>query len=259
MSRLLEKIKECTSAEAQPMGFGAARRASRLCPVLIARLASDSIGSLKERLDGADAIIAPAGALKKMKDAAPEAIWGGWLAGEAGDEAGDAAEAGGDFLVFHAEQTPLTLLENKDAGRVMLADVSAEGGLLRAISGVPADAVLAGGEPLEGNSLSWQKLLYLQRLADFVKQPLLAPVPLDITEKELETLWGSGVVGMVVELTGREAADSLGKLRKMLGGMDFSAGKKGKGAAVLPRLAPEPEPSKAPPTEVPEIEPEEDD
>ena len=257
MSRLLEKIKECTRAEAQPMGFRVARKAARLCPILIARLAATGIKDLKERLAGADAVIVPASAqaAREIKEAAAGIVWGAWLDGEM-DEV---SEGGGDFVVFRAEETPLTLLENVDISKVLLADVSAEGGLLRAVSGVPADAVLASGEALDGPSLTWQKLLYLQRLADFIKQPLLAPVPLNANGDELKVLWGSGVVGMVAEINGQEPVGSLGKLRKLVDATDFIISKKEKGSAVLPRLAAEPEKAEAVPTEVPEIEPEEGD
>ena len=258
MSRLLEKIKECTRAEAQPMGFRVARKAGRLRPILIARIVSAGVKNIKERLAGADAIIAPASAkgIREIKDAAAGIIWGGWL--EDGD-ADEVSKSGGDFVVFKAEEMPLALLGNKEIGKVLLADVSAEGGLLRAVSGVPVEAVLASGGLLEGASLTWQKLLYLQRLADFIKQPLLASVPLEVSEEELKALWGSGVVGLVVELSGQEPVGSLSELRKLVDGIDFTASKKERGSAVLPRMAAEPEKAEAAPTEVPEIEPEEDD
>ncbi len=254
MSRLLDRIKECTCVETQPMGFRVARRAARLCPIIVARLTSAGIEDLEERLDGADAVIVTADTIEDVKRL--DIIQGVWLDSE-NVHAVSKAEA--DFVVFKAEETGLGLLEDEKSGKVILADVFAEGGLLRAISGTPADAVMAAGEPLGGDSLNWQQLLYYQRLSDFVKQPLLAPVPLTLSEKELLTLWSSGVVGLVAEIDGREAVDSLNKMRQLVDATDFAAARKEKGIAVLPRLSAEPQKSEESTPELPEIEPEEDE
>jgi hypothetical protein len=236
------------------MGFRVARKATRLCPIVVARLTASGIKNLKERLDGADAVIAPADAIEDIKGL--DVIWGARLDGGTADEV---SKAGGDFVVFKAEETGLGLLEDEKIGKVILADVSAEGSLLRAISGIPVDAALAVGESVGGGSLNWQQLLSYQRLSDFIKQPLLAPVPFKVSEKVLQALWGSGVVGLVVELDGSEEAGSLKKLRQLVDDTDFATAKKEKGSAMLPRLSAEPQKSEEAPSEIPEVDPEEDE
>jgi len=102
MSRLLDRIKECTRVEAQPMGFRVARKAARLCPIVVARLTAPGIKNLKERVDGADAVMAPTIAIEDVKGL--DVIWGARLDDGTVDEV---SKAGGDFVVFKAEETEL--------------------------------------------------------------------------------------------------------------------------------------------------------
>jgi hypothetical protein len=245
MSRLFEKLKKYTMTETQPIGFGVTKVVTKLRPLLIARLTSQDIGNLAGQLVGADAIIIlvsnkgqVTNTKKELNGTTENTIWGGWLKDDAAEVAQMVHEAGGDFVVFNSAITPLILLENKELGKVLAVDVSLESDLLRAVASIPADVVLAVGEALESPILSWQHLMSIQRLADFIRQPLLVPVSSKISATELEVLWGSGVAGVVVELSGKESMASFGELREVIDGIEFSSRRRDKTGAVLPKSIP---------------------
>ena len=246
MSRLFEKLKEYTMTETQPMGFGVAKVIAKLRPLLIARVTLQDVGNLTGQLVGADAVIVlisnkrpVTDTIKGLDSIAENTVWGGCLEDGAVEVAQKVYEAGGDFVVFNAAITPLILLENEELGKVLTVDVSLEGDLLRAVAAIPADVVLAVGEALEGPIFSWQHLMSIQRLADFIRQPLLIPVSLKISATELEVLWGSGVAGVVVEVSGKESVASLRELRELIDGIEFSSRRRGKTGAVLPKPTPD--------------------
>ena len=247
MSRFIEKLKQVSQGAAQPIGFRTAPSAARLRPLLVARLAGPDIADLAGRLAGADAALVPISqegpgteSLKKIYKSAGDIIWGGWLKGAVPKAVKQATSAGGDFVVFTAADTPLSLLENDELGKVLAVEASLDEGLLRAIAGLPADAVMVYGESLKGSMLTWRHLMLFKRFASLVAQPLLVPVPAAVSAKDLQTVWEAGVMGVVVEVTDKQPLNRLKELRRLIDGLTPpSSRKRGEMQAVVPGVTAE--------------------
>ena len=245
MSKFIDKLNRLSRGETQPIGFRAREPASPKPKIqLVAILAQESAESLTGRVVGADAgllrIVKPSTgveALPKLSQALPDIPWGGWLQGKGLGGLKQLSKAGCDFIVFPATDTPLTLIENKEAGRILEVEASLSEGLLRAVNELPIDAVLVASEQKEGYSLTWQHLMLFQRFAGLLTKPLLVSIPAKVTGSELQALWEAGVSGVVVELSPEQPQDGLSKLRQVIDKLEFSLPRRReKVEALLPRL-----------------------
>lgn len=232
MSRFIEKLKQVAQGVAPPMGFRTVARAGRLRPLLLASLDDAASPGAGDYIAGADAVLAPiagagAAAIKKLAGPKGGIIPGGRLEEAAGDELSKSDAAALDFVVFPTASLSLPILEAGAIGRVLEVEVSADSVLLRAAARLPVDAVLAGGGE---QSLTWQRLMVIQRLADLVDKPLLVPVAAGASPKELQALWDIGVDGFVVA-----AGAGLKKLRLAIDGLEPpSKGRRGGQMALVP-------------------------
>ncbi|MEE8205278.1 MAG: hypothetical protein V3T68_04420, partial [Dehalococcoidales bacterium] len=196
---------------------------------------------------GADAWLLPivklpseAKRLKKITQVAPGNLWGGWLkdSGQSGIKRN--VQAGCDYVVYTAADTSLKVLENDELGKVLAVEASLDEGLLRAIAGLPADAVMVYGEPLKGSMLTWRHLMLFKRFASLVAQPLLVPVPAAVSAKDLQTVWEAGVMGVVVEVTDKQPLNRLKELRRLIDKLTPpSSSKRGEMQAVVPGVTAE--------------------
>jgi len=245
MSKFIDKLNRLSRGETQPIGFRAREPASPKPKIqLVAILAQESAESLTGHVVGADAgllrIVKPSTgveALPKLSQALPDIPWGGWLQGKGLGGLKQLSKAGCDFIVFPATDTPLTLIENKEAGRILEVEASLSEGLLRAVNELPIDAVLVASEQKEGYSLTWQHLMLFQRFAGLLTKPLLVSIPAKVTGSELQALWEAGVSGIVVEISPEQPQDSLSKLRQVIDKLEFSLPRRReKVEALLPRL-----------------------
>jgi hypothetical protein len=242
MSRFIEKLKQITHGAVQPMGFKTVARAGRPQPLLVASLADAVSPGAGADIAGADAVLAPisgAGAIIKLAGPKGGIIPGGRLTEAAGDELSKSGVAGLDFVVFPAASLSLPILEIEGTGRVLEVEASADSVLLRAAARLPVDAVLVGGD---GQPLTWQRLMEIQRLVDLVDKPLLVPVAARANQKELQALWDMGVGGFVVE-AGAGPKDGLSKLRRVVSDLTPpSKSRRGEQGAIVPPLGGQPEP-----------------
>ena len=245
MSKFIDKLNRLSRGETQPIGFRAREPASPKPKIqLVAILAQESAESLTGHVVGADAgllrIVKPSTgveALPKLSQALPDIPWGGWLQGKGLGGLKQLSKAGCDFIVFPATDTPLTLIENKEAGRILEVEASLSEGLLRAVNELPIDAVLVASEQKEGYSLTWQHLMLFQRFAGLLTKPLLVSIPAKVTGSELQALWEAGVSGIVIEISPEQPQDSLSKLRQVIDKLEFSLPRRReKVEALLPRL-----------------------
>lgn len=245
MSKFIDKLNRLSRGETQPIGFRAREPASPKPKIqLVAILAQESAEGLTGHVVGADAgllhIVKPSTgveALQKLSQALPDIPWGGWLQGKGLGGLKQLSKAGCDFIVFPATDTPLTLIENKEAGRILEVEASLSEGLLRAVNELPIDAVLVASEQKEGYSLTWQHLMLFQRFAGLLTKPLLVSIPAKVTGSELQALWEAGVSGVVVEISPEQPQDSLSKLRQVIDKLEFSLPRRReKVEALLPRL-----------------------
>ena len=248
MSRFIDKLSQVSQGMSQSMGFRRTQPASEKPKILlIASLIGTSVGGLADYVTGADAgllripkLSSGAKTLKEMSQAMSDIPWGGWLRNT--DQSGikQMAKAGCDFVVFPAANTPLALLQNDEIGKILEVESSLSEGLLRAVNELSIDAVLIAAEQEGEYFLTWHHLILFQRFADLLTKPLLASIPPNVTANELQTIWGAGVDGVVIEAGAGQPADRLKKLRQVIDKLAFpSQRKRGKAEALLPHIGSE--------------------
>jgi len=245
MSRFIDKLNQVSRVVPQSIGFGRAQSVSEKPKILlIANLTEASVGGLADYVAGADAgllhlpkLSSGAKTLKEISQAVPDVPWGGWLKDINKDKMGQLAEAGCDFVVFPAANTPLVLLQDDELGKILEVEASLSEGLLRTVNELPVDAVLIAAERKEGDFLTWHHLMLFQRFADLLTKPLLTSIPSNITANELQAIWEAGVDGVVIEVETGQPTDRLKKLRQVIDKLAFpSQRKQGKAEALLPYI-----------------------
>jgi hypothetical protein len=135
---------------------------------------------------------------------------------------------GCDFLVFDAEKSPLILLREGDMGRILKFGPSLPDGLIRTTAQLPIDAVLIGDD----TSLTVQRLMVCQHLANLVHKPLLTTTPIGIPGEALKELWETGLVGVVVEVAG-DTKEGLSGLRHAIDALPLSRRRRREKAEVM--------------------------
>jgi hypothetical protein len=232
MSKFIDKLKAVSQVGSQPMGFKKAATPQKPKMLLAATLTEANIENLADYTGGADAAIL---SLPKTPPAKSDIPWGSWL-----KDAGEVklAEAGFDFFVFPAD-TPLAVLQDSKAGKILEVGASLNEGLLKTIDELPVDAVLTTGEKDKGKLLSWRHLMLCRRCADLMNKPLLASVPATVGSNELEALWAAGVVAVVVETPPK---GKIAELRQIIDKLDFPPPSRQKRIEpLLPRVSEEKE------------------
>ncbi len=202
------------------MGFRAAGASPKPKVVLVAHIAAGA------KAAGADAVllsVPKTGAKSPKISAIP---WGGWLKDVSGPGVKQLGEGGADFIVFPAASVSKAVLEEEKLGKVVEVEPALDAGLLKAIDGLPVDAVLiAEVKP----SLTWQDLMLFRREANILTKPLLVTVSPDITSSELQALCEAGVAGVV-------AGGKLDKLRQMIDTMPAPKAAKSRVEPLVPRM-----------------------
>ena len=258
MSQLIDKLNQVARVVPQSMGFGAIRSVpTKPKLLLIVRLIQTyDADRLADYAAIADAVLftgsgAGAKAAEKPVPPSPGVPWGAWLEDIRGEETGPLAEAGGDFVVFPAEIALAATVPDK-AGKILQIAPSINEGLLRAINELPVDAVLLADAEEEKRRLTWHHLMLFQRLANLLNKPVLVSLPANVTESELQSLWKTGVDGIVVNVETGQPAKRLQELRQTIDRLTFPPRSRGKMEALLPRVGTEP-------SAVTEVEEEEED
>jgi hypothetical protein len=244
MSRFIDQLNRAARATSQPMGFRTARTVSSESRILL--IASLAPGGVTERLadcaDGADAVLLrlakvgpTAKTLPKAAAALPVLPWGVWLEDTSAKRLATLAGAGGDFAVFPAASQAAAATPEAKTGLILQLEPSLGDSLLRTVNDLPVDAVLADDTHEAGATIAWHQLMALQRLSNLLTKPLIAPIPLNITDGELKALWEAGVDAVVVEVDTTQPK-RLGELRRSIGQLPpRSLRKSGKAEALLPR------------------------
>ena len=249
MSRFIDRLKQISRAEPQPIGFGTKHPVSPKPRLqLVASLAQAGAEDLADRVAGADAGLLRIAktstggkAIEKMAQTVPDIPWGGWLPAGGQGEIKQIIKAGGDFVIFPAS-SPLTTLENSELGKILEIETSLSEGLLRAVNELPVDAVLVAPEEKEAYFLSWQHLMLWRRFADLLTKPLLVPIPDQVTADELQALWEAGVDGVITKVAAEQPQDRLKELRQVIDKLAFpSPHPREKMEPLVPRISQEPE------------------
>ena len=251
MSRLIDKLKQVSKDAPQPIGFRTAHPISSKPPMLlIASLTQiENIDSPTVSIIGADAVllhsakgVPSARTLQNIAPSLPDIPWGSWLEDTSEKRMEMIAELGGDFVVFPTASAVLAADQEDKIGKILQVPLSLNEGLLKAVNDLPVDAVLAVTEQEKECSLTWHHLMVLQRFVNILTKPLLASMPPNVTDNELKALWGTGVDGVVVEVSSRQPTGRLEELRQAINGLaSLTPRKRGKAEALIPHISGEPD------------------
>jgi hypothetical protein len=146
----------------------------------------------------------------------------------------DLAKAGLDFLIFEPETTPAAALLNNDLGYVLAIGGSPDENYLRSLAPLNLDAFYLDDLP---SPLTVARQLELTRIGVFGGRPILARVPADASQTDLECLRAAGVVGLLVE-----DASGIARLKKTVMSLPPRRARKDERPSVavsLPRSQPD--------------------
>ena len=180
--------------------------------------------------------------LEKLCESQEGTPGGGWIKSSSSSTIKKTLNIACDFIVFSVD-TQFNILPKDKIGRILEADLSWSEVLLRTVNDLPVDAIFLAGKDAE-LTITINRLMQLQRLIYAVNKPILAAVPANISEAELQALWDMGVSAVVVEATDAESAKRLSAIRQDIDKLKPSAArKKARSSPILPRIsAEEPKP-----------------
>jgi hypothetical protein len=185
---------------------------------------------------GADAVvIGSPGSAASPNDAkqAEGAIAGGWLDGRA-DGASKACKDGGfDFVLFDPDKTASTAVLEEGIGYVISVPNDVSDNELRAIEGFSLDALYVG--EIKG-AMTVRKQMELRRMFGLARKPLMASIPAELSQSELQALRDTNVV-----VVASDSADGVDKLRKLIDALPPRSRRKEdpeRPIAMVPRSAP---------------------
>ncbi len=216
MSRFIDRLKQLIGKTTQPIGFRPGGQAVSRLKIQIVGLMTDTIPDTGLEKD-ADAVIVRRA--EDMKPAGANCVpYGIQLKQGNTGETGTPVKTGADFLVFPTKMK-FDAIPRKGTGKILEVDSRTGEMLLRAVNGLPIDAVLVTHEYAQ-EAFCWQDLLEIQRITGLISKPLLVTLPGQVTADDLQALWAAGVAGVVVEVTGKTTA-RIGELRKMIEGLEY--------------------------------------
>ncbi len=240
MSRLIDKFQKAAKSSPQPMGFRTARDAVKEPGILLIVGAPpeaiknvNDIGKAGAVLVRPDAALTPKN-VQKIIAALPDVPAGLYIEDADDKELEALAEAGADFFIFPASGRIIPAANDKKTGRILQVESSLDDSLLRAVNGLPVDAVLVS-DTFTGGALSWHELMIFQHLGNTLAKPLIFNIPADITEDEMKALFEAGADGVLVDGSALKAGD-LKKIMESIAKLPpRAARKRGRIEVMLPR------------------------
>ena len=226
MSRFIDKLKQASQSEPQPMGFRKEISVSRPRLLLVAEVKDGAAAGVVE---GVDAVLLE-GTAKNTPAKTDIPVGIRLFGGKAGKLEGI------DYVVIKPE-TPVTIAGDEKIGKVIAVEASLEMGLLRALEDLPLDALFIIGDGTQTQIVTWQYLMLCKRFSAISGKPVLAAVSPDVSQGELQLLWEVGVDGVVVKVAPGQPVERLRELRQMIDGLTLpSRRKRMKARAVVPSL-----------------------
>lgn len=239
MSKLLDKLEQVSEGRGQPLGFGAAVNRAKMLPMLIIGGISEGNAKLAVNAEKAnvDAILVTIEHPKKKDDAVSQLKsadikipWGLALDTVTRGDIDQLIEAGCDFVAFSPAKTPAAILSEEKIGKVLQIDPSLEDNLARAINRLSVDAVLLDPASEDESLLTVNQLMAYERLAAVAGKQILAMIPADFPVEDIESLWGIGARGVVVDLAVKDPDERLIQVKEAIG--KLPTGKKKPGGKI---------------------------
>lgn len=206
MSKLIDKLEHIQAGNPQPLGFGALSSQGRTASMLlIASMAAKDAAKTKDLGSlGVDGVIVRAEDPASAKAPGDGLLWGAWLNGANNDGVDSLKESGCDFIVFDPEKMPLSVLDRKDQGRVLVLGTELSVDQRRTVDSLPVDVVLIAPDR-DSDSLTVKGLMDILTLAWGTGKSALLSWNGPLTKSELEGLRGADIIGIVVDTSKAEA------------------------------------------------------
>ncbi|MFC2058656.1 hypothetical protein ACFLTS_03300 [Chloroflexota bacterium] len=244
MSKLLEKLDKLAEGRAQPLGFSAALARAKISPmVIIAKVALADVAVVDSALKGgADALLLPVNKLGKDKKALSDIVsavvgipWGVSLEAVNKKDTEQLTKLGCDYVIFDADKTPAATLGVEQIGKVLHLDTSLSDNLIRTIGRLSVDAVLLSLDADSEPSLTVRQLMDYERLVSGVGKHALVALPTGFSVADVESLWGIGVRGVVLDMYGDRPEEKLSQLKEAIQKLPATPKKaRKKSMAILP-------------------------
>jgi hypothetical protein len=251
MSKLLEKLERISEGSSQPLGFGPAVTRTKIAQMLtIASVPAGNAQLITAATDeGADALLLTvenlekdSKALAKMNRAKAEIPWGVSLGAASKEDVAQLIELGCDYVIFNPAQTAATVLIEERIGKVLKIDASLPENLVKAINRLQVDAVLLSLAGEDESTFTVHQLMVLERLAGSTGKYVLVTIPSGLSTGDVEILWGLGVRGVVVNITGEKSEQRLSQVKEAIQKLPTTHKKsKEKFRATLPAAGRSPE------------------
>jgi hypothetical protein len=239
MSRFIDKLKQASQSEPPPMGFRTAQKSCKPRLLIVAAINQSDALNAVDITDKADALLFTAQKAAELK-AVEKAVKSSDIpcgCRISGNYTVDFEKTALDFVVFTEEMPASSLLKSEKTGRIIVAEESMTGEMIRILDSMPEDVIFLDDKSTEKLSLTWQKLAVYKRFSALSAKPLLIPVPLNLTADELQAVWDMGVDGLVVNVSDSESFDGLEKLRQTVENLvSPSQHKHNKSRALVPQV-----------------------
>ena len=225
MSKLMEKLERISEGNGQPMGFGAAVTRTKISQMLA--IASVPAGNAQlitaATKEGADALLLTvenlekdSKALAKMNRAKAEIPWGASLEAASKEDIEQLIELGCDYVIFNPANTPAAVLIEERIGKVLRVEASLPENLVKAINRLQVDAVLLSPAGRDESTFTVYQLMVLERLVGSTGKYILANMSAGLSTSDIEILWGLGVRGVVVNMTGEQPEQKLSQVKEAI-------------------------------------------
>ncbi len=218
------------------MGFHAVKAESRRPRIqLVVNITGAKVKSQVKEIAGADAVVLPATASGEGSN-----LFGAWLTKGDAAEAEKAMNNGADFIIIPA--TGMVLPPEMKIGKILQIEPAITDVLLRTVNELSVDAVLLAEEKENGSSLTWKRMMLIQRFSSMLSKPLMIEVTPGISETELQMVWDAGISGVLLKTDAENAESVVSDLRTLVDKLAFpTKRKREKSLAFLPRLEAKPE------------------
>ncbi|UCC60832.1 MAG: hypothetical protein JSV02_03150 [Dehalococcoidia bacterium] len=225
MSKLIEKLERISAGGGQPLGFGAAvNRAKILQMVVVAGIPEGNTKQVSLAAEaGADAVLLAIEQPKNKDEVLAQLSgmkidipWGVAVDTVTREEMQQLAEAGCDYVIFSPTKSPAAVLGVEKIGKVLRIDASLSDNMARAINRLDVDAVLLSPVGEDEPRLTVQQLMVYEYLAGYAGKYLVAAVPPGFAVDDIESLWGLGVRGVIVDLAVKEPEQRLSQVMEAI-------------------------------------------
>lgn len=236
MSKFIDTLEKVFRPAPLSMGFQTARTEQTRPKIqLMVRIVNDDPKAVLKQLNDVDALVLPASQV-----GADNIIWGMWLSNGDVKEVEGSIKSNSDFVILPANGEVLP--PDKKIGKILQVEAATTDVLLRAVNELPVDAVLLSENQQDGLSLTWKRLMLIERFTSLLNKPLLIEVLNEVTETQLFQIWEAGVSGVIVTIDAGQAEAVSRNLRQIINKLSFpSKRKREKNLAIIPRLESKPE------------------